>query len=79
VSWAEKAQAGLPVYATAYRFSAASHGLAGRAEAAAKALAQLRLIDPAARASRVRDWITLRRPQDYAELEEGLRKAGLPE
>jgi len=79
VSWAEKAQATLPIYATAYRIAAASHGLAGRAEAAAKALAQLRLIDPTARTSRVRDWITLRRPQDYAKLEEGLRKAGLPE
>jgi TolB-like protein/Tfp pilus assembly protein PilF len=86
VSWAEKAQAGLPVtqaglpvYATAYRFAAASHGLAGRAEAAAKALAQLRLINPAGRISRVRDWIKLSRPQDYAKLEEGLRKAGLPE
>jgi tetratricopeptide (TPR) repeat protein len=78
-SWAEKAQAGLPTYATAYRIAAASHALAGRAEAAGKALAQLRLIDPAARTSRIRDWITLRRPQDYAKLEEGLRKAGLPE
>ena len=79
VLWAEKAQAGLPTYATAYRIAAASHGLAGRAETAAKALAQLRLIDPAASISLVRDWITLTRPQDYAKLEEGLRKAGLPE
>jgi adenylate cyclase len=79
VSWAEKARAGLPTYATAYRIAAATHGLAGRAEAAAKALAQLRLIDPAARISRVRDWITLSRPQDYAKLQEGLRKAGMPE
>jgi tetratricopeptide (TPR) repeat protein len=79
VTWAEKAQAGMPIYATAYRIAAASHGLAGRAEAAAKALAQLQLIDPAAHISHVRDWITLRRPQDYAKLEEGLRKAGLPE
>jgi TolB-like protein/tetratricopeptide (TPR) repeat protein len=63
VSWAEKAQAGLPTYATPYRIAAASHGLAGRPEAAARALAQLRLIDPEARTSHVRDWITLRRPQ----------------
>ena len=75
----KKAQTELPIYATAYRIAAASHALAGRAEAAAKALAQLLLIDPAARTSRVRDWITLRRPEDYARLEEGLRKAGLPE
>jgi tetratricopeptide (TPR) repeat protein len=78
-SWAEKAQAAQPIYTTAYRIAAASHGLAGRPEAAAKALAQLLSIDPAARTSHVRDWFTLRRPQDYAKLEEGLRKAGLPE
>ena len=79
VSWALKAEAGLPTYATPYRIAAASHALAGRPEAAAKALAQLRLIDPEARISHVRDWITLRRPEDYSKLEEGLRKAGLPE
>jgi hypothetical protein len=37
------------------------------------------LVVPAARVSDLKDWITLRRPQDAARLQEGLREAGLPE
>jgi adenylate cyclase len=78
-SWAEKAELELPNYATGPRIAAASHALAGRPDEARRALARLRLIDPAARVSNLKDWITLRRPQDLAQFEDGLRKAGLPE
>jgi adenylate cyclase len=78
-SWAEKATREQPNYATAPRFAAASYALAGRADEAAKSIAHLSRIDPAARISNLKDWITLRRAEDIARLEQGLRKAGLPE
>jgi hypothetical protein len=62
------------------RFLAASYALAGRTEEAKKAIATLRPMVPTEHVSDLRDWITLRWPQDdVSRLEEGLRKAGLPE
>ncbi len=66
-------------YATGPLFAAASHALAGRFAEAHNALARLHLIDPGLRLSNLKDWIALRRPQDLARFEDGLRKAGLPE
>jgi len=42
-------------------------------------MARLRQIDPELRVSNLKDMTPLRRPEDRARLEEGLRKAGLPE
>ena len=59
--------------------SAASNALAGRPAEAQKALVRLRELDPTLRVSNVKDWAAFHRPEDLAKLEEGLRKAGLPE
>jgi TolB-like protein/class 3 adenylate cyclase len=77
--WAEKALLERPNYLAAIRELAAANALAGRLAEAQKAMAHLRDIDPALRVSTVKEWVPLRRPDDIAMLEEGLRKAGLPE
>ncbi|WP_432431196.1 hypothetical protein [Methylocella silvestris] len=59
--------------------SAASHALAGRAEPAQRAMEHLRRLDPALCISAVKDWLSIRRPEDLAIFCEGLRRAGLPE
>jgi len=64
---------------TPIRIAAASHALAGRLAKAQEAMARLRELDPATRAANVKEWIQLRQPEDLARLEDGLRKAGLPE
>jgi len=51
----------------------------GRIEEAQKIMARVRELDPAFRVSNVKDWVPLRRPDDLARFEDGLRKAGLPE
>jgi tetratricopeptide (TPR) repeat protein len=79
VSWAEKALRERHHYLPAVRELAAAHALAGRPREAQKAMALLREIDPAVRVRHVKDWVPLRRAGDLATLEEGLRKAGLPE
>jgi len=77
--WAEKALQERQNYLPAIRDLAAAHALAGRQCEAQKAMVHLREIDPAMRVSAVKDWVPLRRPDDLARLEEGLRRAGLPE
>jgi hypothetical protein len=42
-------------------------------------MARLRELYPTLRVSNVKEWAAFRRPEDLARLEEGLRKAGLPE
>jgi TolB-like protein len=78
-SWALRALRERPTYLTAIRMAAASSALAGRLEEARQAMEHLRQIDPALRVSNLKDRIPLRRPEDLARYEEGLRKAGLPE
>jgi tetratricopeptide (TPR) repeat protein len=78
-SWAEKAIREQPNWPPALRIAAASNALAGRLGEAQKAIARVRLLDPAKRVSNIRDWIPLRRSEDLAKFAEGLRKAGLPE
>jgi TolB-like protein len=77
--WAERALQRRPNLLVAIRESAASYALGGRLVEAQKAMAQLRHFDPELRISNLTDWLPLRRPQDIARYEEGLRKAGLPE
>jgi TolB-like protein len=77
--WAEKALRERPNYPAAIRELAAANALAGRLAEAQKAMAHLREVDPGRRVSTVKDWVPLRRPDDLARLEQGLRIAGLPE
>jgi TolB-like protein len=79
-SWAGTAVRDRPSYIAALRIAAASHALAGRLEQAQKAMARLRELDPALRVSNLRDRLGPYRREEYvANLEEGLRRAGLPE
>ncbi len=79
-SWAGMALRERPDTLNALRIAVASNALAGRPEQARKLLARLRQLDPALRVSNLRDRMgPYRRPEDVARLEEGLRKAGLPE
>ena len=63
----------------ALRYAAASNALAARVREAQHVMARLRQIDPELRVSNLKDMTPLRRPEDRARLEEGMRKAGLPE
>lgn len=78
-SWAEKAFRDLPGFLMPVGIIAASHALAGRTDQARRAMRHLRQLDPALRISNVKDWLPIRRPGDLATLEDGLRRAGLPE
>jgi len=51
----------------------------GRLAEARKAMARLRELDPAMRVANVEEWVQLRRSDDRARLEDGLRKAGVPQ
>jgi TolB-like protein/class 3 adenylate cyclase len=79
VLWAGKAVRQEPTYLSAVRTLAASNALDGRLEAAQIAVALLRQVDPVLRISNLKDVAPLRRPEDLARYEEGLRRAGLPE
>jgi TolB-like protein/tetratricopeptide (TPR) repeat protein len=77
--WAKKARWEQTNYVTPMRLAAASYALMGRLAEAQKIMTRLRELDPSLRVSNIRDWVPLRRPEDLARLEDGLRKAGLPE
>ncbi len=77
--WAERALQRRPNLLVAVREFAVSNALAGRLLKAQEAMARLRQADPELRVSNFTDWLPLRRPEDIATYEEGLRKAGLPE
>jgi hypothetical protein len=66
------------VFPTGLRILAASMALAGKLEEARDAAVRLMQLVPALRVSHVKELIPIRRPDDLARLEEGLRLAGLP-
>jgi TolB-like protein len=68
-----------PDYYVTLRYAAASNALAGRMKEAQQVMVRLRQIDPELRVSNLNDFAPLRRPEDRARYEEGMRKAGLPE
>jgi tetratricopeptide (TPR) repeat protein len=78
-SFAEQALRERHNYLPALRDLAAAHALAGRQVEAASAMERLRAVAPSLRVASVREWLPLRRPDDLARLESGLRSAGLPE
>ena len=77
--WAGKAMWEHTNYLTTLVIAAASNALAGRPAEAQKTMVRLRELYPTLRVSNVKEWAAFRRPEDLAKLEEGLRKAGLPE
>ncbi|MBI5910961.1 MAG: winged helix-turn-helix domain-containing protein [Betaproteobacteria bacterium] len=78
-SWSQRALREQPDFMTTHRIAAASYALAGRPEEARQAITRLRQLDPSLRVSNLGDQIPLRRPEDLAIYQEGLRRAGLPE
>jgi TolB-like protein/tetratricopeptide (TPR) repeat protein len=79
-SWVAMALQDRPDFQTALRIQAASNAMAGRPEQAHKAMARLRQLNPALRVSTLKDVRgPYRRAEDLSRLEEGLRRAGLPE
>ena len=78
-SWLEQASREAPNVLRIFGFMAAAHALAGRMEEARRAMAHVRRLDPALRIAGLDDWVVLRRPDDFAMLADGLRKAGLPD
>jgi Flp pilus assembly protein TadD len=79
VSWAEMAVLEKPTYLLAVGIAAACYALAGRAGDANKAITRARQLDPTLRLSTIHNLFPLRRPEDIANWEKGLRLAGLPE
>jgi tetratricopeptide (TPR) repeat protein len=77
--WATKALRETPDYLSALRMAAAGNALTGRLPEAQQAVMRIWQIAPTLRVSTVKDWASFRRPEDLARLEDGLRKAGLPE
>ena len=78
-SWAEKALWEQKNYLTTLLIAAASNALGGHSSEARKNMARVRERDPALRVSNVKDWAPLLRAEHLTRLEDGLRKAGLPE
>ena len=74
-----KALGDQPNFLFAIGITAASNALAGRMKEAREAMQRLRQIDPALRVSNLKDWLPIRRPDDFAKWSDALRKAGLPE
>jgi TolB-like protein/class 3 adenylate cyclase/tetratricopeptide (TPR) repeat protein len=79
VSWAAMALQDNPDFQPGLRIAAASNAMAGRPEQAHKAMARLRQLNPVLRVSTLKDVLPYRRAEDLSRLEEGLRRAGLPE
>ncbi len=59
--------------------AAAGGALAGRQEEAEKAMKRLRELNPGLRLSNLKSLLPIRRAEDFARWEEGMRRAGLPE
>jgi len=79
-SWAASALRDVPDHSNALRVSAASNALAGRPEAAERAVARLRQLQPSLSLANLHhSQGPYRRPEDSARYAEGLRQAGLPE
>lgn len=67
-----------PNYITAVLMLAVSEAMAGRSNESARALARLRELDADPSMSKFAELWPLRRPEDCARFQEGMRKLGLP-
>ena len=65
-----------PEFPSTYRWLAAALGQAGRVEEAKEALEKAIAVAPAAFEMYVRQRVPWHRPEDYAHMLDGLRKAG---
>jgi adenylate cyclase len=79
IASAEKAIREAPNWLPACLAAVVSNAVAGRMEEARRIVAKLRELDPGHCVSSLKNLYPLRRPEDLAKLEAGLRKAGLPE
>jgi TolB-like protein len=79
LSWAQKTLRHRPDYVPAIIMAAVSAAMAGHDDETRKAVGRLRQIDPTAVTSTFADMWPLRRPEDLAAFDAGLRLAGLPE
>jgi TolB-like protein/class 3 adenylate cyclase len=79
LSWAETSIREHPGYIPSTAVAAAAGAFAGDNVAAAKAIAQLRQIDPKLHISNLRELWPIRKAEDFDRWAAGLRKAGLPE
>jgi TolB-like protein len=79
LDWAQTASLQHPRYPTPIEVAAASAAMAGRLDTARIWIARLREINPEYHVSDFRNLRPLRRMEDLARYEDGLRKAGLPE
>jgi len=79
LDWAQTASLQQPRYPTPIEVAAASAALAGRLDMARTWIARLREINPDYLVSDFKNLRPLRRPEDLARYEDGLRKAGLPD
>lgn len=77
--WAEQAQRNLPSFLMAVATGAASQALSGRTEDARRTMDRLLELSPALRLSSLKDWLPIRRQEDFTLFAEGLHKAGLPD
>jgi TolB-like protein len=75
-AWSRKSFLEMPSYLMVV---VSSHALAGQMDEARRALEILCRVDPTLRISTVTNYLPIRRPQDLATFQEGLRQAGLPE
>jgi hypothetical protein len=79
-SWAAMVLREIPDFRDGFRIAAASNALAGRLEQAHKDIQRLLQLDPTLRVSNFRETLgPYRRAEDIARLEDGMRRAGLPE
>ncbi|MDH4654727.1 MULTISPECIES: winged helix-turn-helix domain-containing protein [unclassified Pseudomonas] len=78
-AWAERALENLPSLLPAVALVAASNALLGRMDKAQHAMQRLHELNPSLRISNLKDWLPIKRPEDFARFAEGLRLAGLPE
>jgi adenylate cyclase len=79
LAWAGKTLRHNPNYAAALIMAAVSAALTGQSDEMQKAVGRLRDIDPAVRIASFANVWPLRRPEDLAAFEKGLRLTGLPE
>jgi TolB-like protein len=79
VAFSEAASRDRPGFVLPRCVSAASAALNGQLEAARQAMATVRELDPNLRLSNLQNLQPMRRAEDYARWEKGLRLAGLPE
>jgi adenylate cyclase len=80
ILWASKAMSAQPSFLSALRTAVAGNALLGRQNEAEKYLARLREVDPALRMGNYWERLpTTYQPSYRARMEEGMRKAGLPE